>query len=117
MSDNGPDSLGKRIAKMKSTRKGNVKRPANDEASDSSSAGAYALRYGTEFGLSIVVGGFLGYWIDHFAGTAPWGLFIMGAFGLAAGVLSMRRAYRQMMADAAETMKEPERSDDNGKTG
>lgn len=117
MSDNGPDSLGERIAKAKSAREDRIKRPAQSEGGSSSSAGVYALRYGAEFGLSIVVGGFIGYWIDHYAGTAPWGLFIMGTFGLAAGVLSMIKAYRQIMADATEQMDEPERSDEDGKTG
>ena len=116
MSDQGPDSLGDRIAKAKATREDRIKRPTPTDG-NAYSAGAHALRYGLEFGMSIVVGGFLGFWFDKYLGTAPWGLLIMGAFGFAAGVLGMIRAYRQLTADAAKMMEEPEGSDEDGKTG
>ncbi len=116
MSDKGPDSLGERIARAKSAREDRIKRPSPGDG-NVYSAGAHALRYGVEFAMSVVVGGFIGYWIDHYAGTAPWGLFIMGAFGLAAGVLSMVRAYRQLMAAAEKETEGSADPDEDGKTG
>ncbi len=101
MSDKGPDDLGERIAKAQAERSAREaeKKRSQDLSAGSVSAGAHALRYGVEFVASVFVGGFIGYWIDHFADTAPWGLLIMGAFGFAAGIRAIVRAYRQLNAE------------------
>ena len=59
-----------------------------------------ALRYGAEFGASVFVGIMIGLGIDHFLGTKPWGLLTMMMFGLAAGVLGVVRAYKELTAAA-----------------
>jgi ATP synthase protein I len=71
------------------------------QAESTVNAGGLALRYGAEFGASVFVGLLMGLGIDTFFGTEPWGLLIMLGFGLAAGVLGVIRAYKQINADLA----------------
>jgi len=102
MSDNGPNDLSERIAaaqRVQAEREG--KKPDEVEQAGSS-AGAQALRYGAEFGMCVVVGVLLGYGIDHFFGTRPWGVLIMMVFGFAAGIRSVIRAYRELTAEAQQ---------------
>lgn len=114
MSSEGPDGLGDEIAKARAARAEREAKKQNATRADdgSISAGAYALRYGAEFGTSVFVGGFMGYWIDVFAGTKPWGLLIMGAFGFAAGIRAIIRAYKELNAQALKQTQEPRAPED-----
>lgn len=117
MSNEGQKDLSERIAEAqakRAEREGKLKGP-QDQDGGSVTAGAYALRYGAEFGAAVFVGGFLGYWIDYFAGTKPWGLLIMGAFGIATGIRSIYRAYLELTAQA-NAYTERLNASDNGKT-
>lgn len=102
MSSEGPNDLGERIAKAQAARAEREGAKRRKEASDdgSLSAGAYALRFGAEFVASAFVGGFIGYWIDAFAGSKPWGLLIGGTLGFAAGIRAIIRAYHELNAQA-----------------
>lgn len=104
MSSDGPDDLGERISRAQAARAAKEAAKRKLEPDEGSlSAGAYALRYGAEFVACIFVGGLIGYWVDVFAGTKPWGLLIIGAFGFAAGIRAMMRAYRELNARALNT--------------
>jgi ATP synthase protein I len=46
---------------------------------------------GLEFGLSVLVGLFLGQWLDRKLHTGPWGTLAGMGFGTAAGVRSLLR--------------------------
>ncbi len=107
MSSEGPNDLGERIAKAQADRDAREAKKRRDEQADgtSISAGGYALRYGAEFGANVFVGGFIGFWIDKFAGTEPWGLLIGGTFGFAAGIRAIIRAYNELNARALELTK------------
>lgn len=109
-----PDDLGERIARAQAERDAKVSAKRRKEASDegSTSAGAYALRFGTEFVASVFVGGFIGFWIDKAAGTEPWGLLIAGTLGLAAGIRAIVRAYGVLSAQAQQKTAEPSAPDD-----
>jgi ATP synthase protein I len=102
MSSEGPENLGDRIAKAQASRdeREAKKQRATQSGEGSVSAGAYALRYGAEFVGCVFVGGLIGFWIDYFAGTKPWGLLILGAFGFAAGIRAIIRAYHELNAQA-----------------
>ncbi|MEL7130114.1 MAG: AtpZ/AtpI family protein [Pseudomonadota bacterium] len=98
MSDQEPEDLGERIRRAQAAR--DAKAKSQEKAPDSAAnAGALALRYGAEMAACVGVGLVLGLMIDNFLGTQPWGLLIMLAFGLAAGVLGVIRAYQQINAD------------------
>ncbi len=51
-----------------------------------------ALRAATDLVAALVVGTFLGYGIDRFFGSKPWGMIIFFFLGFAAGFLNIYRA-------------------------
>jgi ATP synthase protein I len=53
---------------------------------------AQALRLSSEFAAGIIVGAGLGWFLDYFAGTSPWGLIVFLMLGFAAGVLNILRS-------------------------
>ncbi|MBS0385378.1 MAG: AtpZ/AtpI family protein [Proteobacteria bacterium] len=55
------------------------------------SAASLALRFGGEFGAAILVGALLGYGIDFFVHTSPWGLLIGIGLGFVTGVVNVVR--------------------------
>lgn len=119
MSGEQPEDLGERIAKAQAAREAREAAKRRKQASDdgSISAGAYALRFGIEFVVSVFVGGFIGFWIDKFAGTHPWGLLVMGLFGLAAGIRAIMRAYRELNAQAQRISQGHQAPDDGTRDG
>jgi ATP synthase protein I len=50
-----------------------------------------ALKISSEFISAIVVGGIIGYLLDFFLPTKPWGLIIFVLLGFCAGVLNVLR--------------------------
>lgn len=65
-----------------------------DEARASASRNGYAvaMKLSSEFVAAIIVGAILGYLLDHFAGTGPWGMIVLLLLGFCAGVLNVMRA-------------------------
>ncbi|QDG79088.1 AtpZ/AtpI family protein [Labrenzia sp. PHM005] len=59
--------------------------------SDSSGYGQ-AMKLSSEFISGIVVGGGLGWFVDQWLGTTPFGLIVFLLIGFAAGVLNVMRA-------------------------
>ncbi len=62
------------------------------------------MKLSSEFIAGVVVGAALGWFIDRFAGTSPWGLIVFLLLGFAAGVLNVLRsagkvAYRTLPED------------------
>lgn len=53
---------------------------------------AQAFKISSEFIAGIVVGGGLGWGIDYFFGTSPWGLIVFLLLGFCAGILNVLRA-------------------------
>ena len=83
------DSLGERIAKVKSDKLVEENRVKNRSAHTGTQAGI-------EFVLSVVLGGYMGYLLDNHFGTTP--LFLISLFflGCAAGFMSIFRANKKM---------------------
>ena len=113
------DNLSERIAKARADRAAREARKADRDrqAEGTVTAGAMALRYGAELAGCIVIGLLFGYLIDRFFGTRPWGLLIMLGFGIAAGFLSVIRAYRQLTADAQSQGTDLKDGPENGNQG
>jgi len=51
-----------------------------------------AFKVAIELVSAVVVGGFLGYWIDQWLDSTPWGMIIMFILGFIAGFLNIYRA-------------------------
>jgi ATP synthase protein I len=73
-----------------------ARRPAISEKEPSGSGGmagvGSALRLSSEFIAGIVVGAALGWAIDYYAGTSPFGLMVFLLLGFAAGVVNALRS-------------------------
>lgn len=71
-----------------------------------------ALRIAVEFVAGLFVGGFIGWQLDAWLGTAPWLFLVFLGLGMAAGMVNVfRHAYR-MHRDAQTVGEADERSDD-----
>ncbi|HEX4297734.1 MAG TPA: AtpZ/AtpI family protein [Devosia sp.] len=70
-------------------------------------------RLGSEFIAAILVGAGLGYLVDMFLPTRPWGLVVLLLLGFVAGVLNMVRATKEMNAASAVPPGTPAVRDDD----
>ncbi len=59
---------------------------------EKSTATRMALRAGTDMVAAIMVGTFLGYWLDSWLGTRPWFMILLLFLGFAAGFLNIYRS-------------------------
>jgi ATP synthase protein I len=69
---------------------------------------ARGLRLSAEFAAGILVGAGIGWLLDRWLGTSPWGMIVLLLLGFAAGVLNMMRAagvVAQNTVDPPETKK------------
>lgn len=60
---------------------------------------AVGVRYASEFSAAVIVGGMLGFGVDHFAKTGPWGLLVGIILGFTAGTRNIVRIAKEMSAD------------------
>ena len=58
---------------------------------EQTSAGSLAMRFGGEFGAAILDGAGLGFGVDTWLHTGPWGLIVGLTAGFAAGVVNVVR--------------------------
>ncbi|WP_134494405.1 AtpZ/AtpI family protein [Microvirga pakistanensis] len=65
--------------------------PRSRQTSDTSAMGQ-AFRLSAEFVAGVVAGGVIGWLVDYFAGTSPWGLIVCLILGFCAGMLNLMRA-------------------------
>ena len=97
MTDNQKGSLEDRLkrldAELADRRKDDgAERAAEARASESRKGYAVAMKLSSEFVAAVIVGALLGYLLDHFAGTGPWGMIVLLLLGFCAGVLNVMRA-------------------------
>lgn len=97
MTDNRDDGLEDRRkaleAKLAKRQRDEAVETAREKQSEESRKGmALGLKISSEFIAAIAVGAILGYLIDRFAGTTPWGMIILLLLGFCAGVLNVLRA-------------------------
>jgi ATP synthase protein I len=95
--------LGERLGQHQSDRpsENDLGRGANADPS----ALAGGLRLSAEFVAGILVGAAIGWLMDRWLGTSPWGMIVFLLLGFAAGILNMMRAAG---AVAPNTMDPPE---------
>ena len=97
MTDNQKGSLEDRLkrldAELADRRKDDgAEIAAEARASESRKGYAVAMKLSSEFVAAVIVGALLGYLLDHFAGTGPWGMIVLLLLGFCAGVLNVMRA-------------------------
>ncbi|HYU11879.1 MAG TPA: AtpZ/AtpI family protein [Stellaceae bacterium] len=94
MSEGGPPDplarLGERLDKARS-RRGSEPVPGPDNAAMQQGVGI-GLRIGIEFVVAVVVATGLGWVLDRWLGTRPWGTIVLFFLGVGAGMLSVYRA-------------------------
>lgn len=81
--------LGERLDKARAAGKGTLDRPPE---TGTSNALALGWRVGIELLGAIVVAVFIGWAIDRWLGTRPWGMVVLFFLGVAAGMLNVYRA-------------------------
>lgn len=82
------DALARRIAEARAAEP-----KARDGKSREESKG---WSVATEFVGAMLVGGLIGWFIDKYAGTAPWGMIVMLLLGFAAGLRSVMRQQKSI---------------------
>ncbi|MBM3530472.1 MAG: F0F1 ATP synthase assembly protein I [Alphaproteobacteria bacterium] len=80
--------LGERLGRQGQDRKAE---PAAGSQSDPSAI-ARGFRLSTELVAGVLVGAFIGWALDRWLGSAPWGMFFFLMLGFAAGVVNVMRA-------------------------
>ena len=80
--------LGERLSKVsRPSENGSGPRQTAD-----ASGFARGIRLSSELVAGVLVGAGLGWLLDRWLGTTPWGLMVLGLLGFAAGVLNVMRA-------------------------
>jgi len=104
------DSLGKRLDAVKARRM-----PAQSgDARARGKAFAMAFRFVAELVVGVGVGGFIGWALDRWLGTAPWLLVLFVALGFAAGLTNVIRAAQKAQAEVeASQLATPSVMDDD----
>jgi ATP synthase protein I len=99
MSEGGPSDplarLGERLDRARAKR-GSEGAPGFDDSAgqqgDGQQGAGLGLRIGVEFVVAVVVATGLGWALDRWLGTRPWGTIVLFFLGVAAGMLSVYRA-------------------------
>ncbi len=120
MTSNRNDSLDERrkrladeLAKVKAEDEAEERAERN--AAESRKGFATAIKLSSEFISAILVGAMLGYLLDYFAGTSPWGMIVLLLLGFCAGVLNVLRAAG--MVAKPPLLEKADKKDEGGKRG
>ena len=82
--------LGERLDRARRAQQSSAKRAAPETGTNA--ALAFAWRIGVELVGALVVAIFLGWAVDRWLGTRPWGMIVFFFLGIAAGMLNVYRA-------------------------
>ena len=85
------------------------KMQAGEEAQARASAMAVGLRLSSELVAGVLVGALLGWGIDWFLSTSPWGLIVFLLLGFTAGVMNVMRS-AGAMAKQSDRLKDTPKS-------
>jgi len=103
------DALGEELAGAQARHH---KAPALAPPSQGAALGQ-ALRLGVELVAGVAVGGFIGWALDRFLGTAPLLMVVFLGLGAAAGILNVVRTAKRMQAAAPSGKDLPSVVDDD----
>ena len=85
-----PEELSRKIREAQERQQD--QRPSSGSPVSNTTGTGRALRAATDLVVALVVGGLLGYWLDRWLGTKPWGMIIFFFLGFGAGFLNIYRA-------------------------
>jgi ATP synthase protein I len=91
--------LGKRLDEIQTKQAGRDKRPPPSQSGN-------ATRIAAELVGGLVVGGGIGWGVDHIFRTAPWGMVVFFILGAAAGIRGVMRTAQKINAATAEDIEE-----------
>ena len=86
--DDGAERLSRLEAELGKRRR---PEPSEEKAGERPQGWGFVVRVSSDFVAGILVGAGVGYLLDHFAGTGPWGLIVFLLLGFAAGVINVMR--------------------------
>lgn len=87
-----PEDLGQKIREARERQEA-AHKPKESAGKEKLPSGAgNALRASTDLVAALVVGGFLGYWIDRWLDTKPFGMILFFFLGFGAGFLNIYRS-------------------------
>jgi ATP synthase protein I len=95
-----PEELEQKIRDARARQERDAPKPPS-----SNRAASVALKAATDLVAALVVGALLGYWIDRWIGTKPWGMIIFLFLGFGAGFLNIYRAQMEQMKKDKEGKK------------
>ena len=92
--EDGLEERRKRLSAQLADRKAGDAVEAKREAQSEERKKGMALGFkiSSEFISAVAVGAILGYGLDYYAGTSPWGMIILLLLGFCAGVLNVLRS-------------------------
>ena len=84
--------LGERLDQQRAGRQGEAGPSAGPQSGSNPSALARGFRLSTELVAGVLVGAFIGWALDRWLGSSPWGMIVFLLLGFAAGVINVIRA-------------------------
>ena len=105
-----PDELRQKI-KDAQARQDHETGAALDKSQKRSKTDSVAFRAATDLVAGVAVGTFIGYWIDRFFGSTPFGMIIFLFLGFIAGFMNI---YRSQMSQMQSASKDSQKTDVKG---
>ncbi len=87
-----PEELSRKIKEAKENQAGSENSLTGASKAQNMTGAGRALRASTDLVAALVVGGLLGYGIDRWLSTKPWGMILFFFLGFAAGMLNIYRS-------------------------
>ena len=72
-----------------------------------------AFRLGTELVVATMIGALMGYAVDHYFETKPWGILVGLIFGAAAGCLTVYRTAMTLQFDEEDNEDQPPKKEED----
>lgn len=88
------------IDKRLSEARGRITPKSTVESQQRGQAMGKGLRIAVDLVVGVAFGGFVGWWLDRYFGSAPWLMVVMLMLGFAAGMMNVIRTAQRMQAEA-----------------
>jgi ATP synthase protein I len=89
--DHSPEELARKIEEARA-REARERPQPGKAPTEADSGGGRALGAAADLTGGVLVGAFLGYWIDRWLHTNPWGMIVLLFLGFGAGLVNIQRS-------------------------